>query len=1134
MIKKILLIGLVLFSIRATYAQCEGGTFVFNSQASIDSFADDFPDCTLLSGITISGPDITDLSGLSQITEITQSVTVQDNPLLVSMDGLSTIDFILFGSLTVVNNPALERISAFTGTANMRQITIGDNPVLTDLSGLSGISTLTENLVIRDNASLANLNGLENMQEVGISFRIERNPALENLLALTGLQGPVGRLAINDNDLLVDLQGLENLVIVDDVGFNIFNNDNLQSLNGLQNVTSDGVSDFSVMTMLNNSSLNDISAINNWDSNLVERLIISGNPSLSLCANDFVCEMTIKSEISFAASDNAPGCSSKIEVQSNCGDCPTTDVVLDSQAAVDSFFIDYPGCFISSFALQISGSDITDLSPLNGLLGVQSLVITDNPLLTNLNGLESLESLLPEGFGLQITNNALLEDISALSGISGTVGSFILIQDNPLLLSLNGLQNIIRPSDDDVIIINNDALSDLQGLNGITTTDDMIIRDNDGLISLSGLDNFQFTGTLEVSANALLENMNGLLAFETIFGLQIFDNPVLNDISGLSAVSFDPGYLGLTITNNPSLATCNTDPICNLLAVASEAEVVIENNAAGCDVREEVEDACAVCPTGDISLTSQAEIDAFPMTYLLCDTFDVDITISGPDIADLSGLAQIEVMGGQLIIENNPNLVNFDGLGPISFNTGGLFVVGNPSLESLSTFSGVATGFGITLFENDNLTDITGLSGVTEVFDLFVDSNNALTSLNGLEGLTTVYGILQIRNSPLLTDLLPLSNVVGEAEEVVIINNDLFTDLSGLEGLTTITSTGINIRDNESLTSLSGLENITNETVTPFFGIDIWNNTNLVDISAINNMNPNAVAGLGILNNPNLSVCDNEFVCSYLALGGPPFLVDIEGNAPGCESLEQVQASCAVCPTEVLLLDSQAAIDSFAETYVFCDTIPFGLTISGSDITDLSPLAQIEFVSGSIVIDSNPLLESLTGLEGILFPSGFAAEGSDINVIISGNSLLNDISALNDLDPAMVLSLTITNNPNLAVCNNEFVCGYLETGMSVAINNNAPASNCETLEAVLESCGLSVSEFDFSTISLSPNPTEGVFSIHGTDGSNLIEVQLYSLSGQKLMQVNRTVVDVSGLAAGIYFVQIKTDAGIAVKRLIKQ
>ena len=84
---KHLLLILFIFPLIA-FSQCPpDGTF--NSQAEIDAFATNYPNCTeLTSSLVISGDDITDLSGLAQITACT-SLGISNNLLLQNTDGLN-------------------------------------------------------------------------------------------------------------------------------------------------------------------------------------------------------------------------------------------------------------------------------------------------------------------------------------------------------------------------------------------------------------------------------------------------------------------------------------------------------------------------------------------------------------------------------------------------------------------------------------------------------------------------------------------------------------------------------------------------------------------------------------------------------------------------------------------------------------------------------------------------------------------------------------------------------------------------------------------------------------------------------------------------------------------------------------
>lgn len=64
--KNLLYICLVISFI--CYSQCPPLDFVtFNSQAEIDAFATNYPNCTELEGISVEGSDISNLNGLSKI-----------------------------------------------------------------------------------------------------------------------------------------------------------------------------------------------------------------------------------------------------------------------------------------------------------------------------------------------------------------------------------------------------------------------------------------------------------------------------------------------------------------------------------------------------------------------------------------------------------------------------------------------------------------------------------------------------------------------------------------------------------------------------------------------------------------------------------------------------------------------------------------------------------------------------------------------------------------------------------------------------------------------------------------------------------------------------------------------------------
>src|SRR5690606_24969062 len=130
----------------------------------------------------------------------------------------------------------------------------------------------------------------------------------------------------------------------------------------------------------------------------------------------------------------------------------------------------------------------------------------------------------------------------------------------------------------------------------------------------------------------------------------------------------------------------------------------------------------AQCPAGNVSLTSQTEVDAFATNYPNCTEVSGNLTIQGANITDLTPLSNLTSVGEYLYIYNNSSLTNLDGLS---------------NLTSVGGF--------LSIHNNLSLTNLNGLSNLTSVGGyLRISSNSNLTNLNGLSNLTSVGGFLSI------------------------------------------------------------------------------------------------------------------------------------------------------------------------------------------------------------------------------------------------------------------------------------------------------------------------------------------------------------------------------------------------------
>jgi hypothetical protein len=175
MLIAILILALTAVASPGWALDCSVENLYLGSQAEVNDFQTLYGSggtCDTVTGtLQITGPDIADLTPLSDLTTIGGLLKVTNNPPLESLDGLSGITSVgivcyppVFSgclSINVSNNAALTNIDALgnlTGTAG--EVEIMDNPLLTNLDGLSGMVTIGRGLLIIRNQSLVQIDGL--------------------------------------------------------------------------------------------------------------------------------------------------------------------------------------------------------------------------------------------------------------------------------------------------------------------------------------------------------------------------------------------------------------------------------------------------------------------------------------------------------------------------------------------------------------------------------------------------------------------------------------------------------------------------------------------------------------------------------------------------------------------------------------------------------------------------------------------------------------------------------------------------------------------------------------------------------------------------------------------------------------
>lgn len=233
---------------------------------------------------------------------------------------------------------------------------------------------------------------------------------------------------------------------------------------------------------------------------------------------------------------------------------------------------------------------------LDGLAAVTigGLDVRDNPALVAIG---RLEGSLIDG-NVTITGNDALADLAGFAGIHDVSG-FFLLQDNPSLVDLTGLDALQRV--DGTLTISGpfrnlrgleslqraerlrvwDGVASLDGLDGLEYLEYLYIR-NTALVDLRGMPSLLLiTGALQIEENDKLERLDGLEVVDSLWNvLEIRENRSLIDVGalyGVSAVGDD-----LEVIENHRLPTAEAEALRDSIGVEDiGGTITIAGNGTG-------------------------------------------------------------------------------------------------------------------------------------------------------------------------------------------------------------------------------------------------------------------------------------------------------------------------------------------------------------------------------------------------------------------------------------------------------------------------------------------------------------------------------------------------------------------------
>lgn len=778
------------------------------------------------------------------------------------------------GTITLSSQAEVDAFATtYPGCTNPRGLIISGANIV-DLQPLSVITQIgpfgQSDFEIKNNPLLVDLNGLENLIDSG-NLLIDNNPLLTNILALSNL-GSTSSVIIKNNPSLLSLNGLQGLTYLGDFTLQIENNDSLIDLSGLQNIYTiydfiiignDNFTNFFGLTSLenlyilqvkDNAILENLDGLNLLSANEIGGLELQDNPSLNditALTNVIISEynpLIISGNPQLSECSIASICNRIANNQSNIT-IENNGVGCNTQIEVEANCATCPTqAIILSTQADIDNFAATYPGCKNFLFDIK----VEGADITNLQGLAQIES---SDAYLRIVNNPQLQSLAGLENLTATF-QILTINNNPLLLNLQGLNSFTGGS--------------------------IYLLDNDGLLSLDGLDSYT----------------NGKTTFVDF-------NDSLEDISALNVISNFNQYSEVRLTNNPNVTECAIDAICAV--INASGTVTVNNNGAGCENFSDVYEVCVGCPYGLITLTSQAEVDAFGINFPTCT--EANLIISGSDIVDLTPLQNITKT--KIVVQNNPLLTTLEGFNNV-VDCNEILIRNNPLLTDVSALGNInsvyrvtvdqnnslqeITGwnsltianFGIEITQNEQLQSIEGLHNITYSDGLIIRENSSLENLNGLEGLTSTINI-DIQENTSLENISALSNLQTDLNGLLISLNPNLRNLDGLEGIQNIIYE-LYINDNDLLENLNGLSNISNSGSGSDLTLQLQFNDLLNDISGLEFISPNSFYSVQVQYNPSLSNCSILSFCLPLQAGNTN--LSFGNNGLGCNSSAEVLANC--------------------------------------------------------------------------------------------------------------------------------------------------------------------------------------------------------------------------------------------------
>ena len=428
---------------------------------------------------------------------------------------------------------------------------------------------------------------------------------------------------------------------------------------------------------------------------------------------------------------------------------------------------------------------------------------------------------------------------------------------------------------------------------------------------------------------------------------------------------------------------------------------------------------------GDLTLTTQAEVDAFEYNYV-----SGTLTLTGNDISNIDGLSNLNTAGGIKITNTSlTSLINIGNLTNVSsIDSTYIEISNNALLRSIEIPYNIFLDndkSGVIIKDNPVLDSISRVNiaywdgGELSDFKFIISNNNSLKSIN-LE--YSEYISVTIANNPNLKKIyLPIT-----MKKLTVDANNQLDSIFGLKKGIQKFKISNNPRLKFVATINSATVNAHEKNIQEIF---IQNNAMLTHLDFLKKSYCSEI--LTVKNNTLLSAC-----CGLeQMINNPDIIIDISGNPVPCHTDYAVRYSCTPILMENepgsyypilnprtyngdLVITKQAQIDTFFYTH-----INGSLTLRGGNIVNSKNLDRLNTV-GNITIDSTQL-KALSGFYNIIELNGYN-HAAQTNYPIAEINITNNAS-LKNIDSMFVGNTTTSGGCRLRIDNNNAMDKLIRT-----------------------------------------------------------------------------------------------------------